>query len=146
LKRRYGKDARVKFVTLESIGNKWSFPVVDPPPPAVNGRGFAYIVHAGLDTDTSSTSLPDSGKSYGSHIVKGDSGGAGTVQVPVARLDDVLPIWASKIHLLKLDTQGWELRILQGALVALSQKRFSYVQFELSPWLMRRAQVLLLAH
>ena len=59
--------------------------------------------------------------------------------MPVARLDDLIPPWARPLHFLKIDTQGWELKVLGGATQLLGAREVRYVLYELSPWLMRRA-------
>ena len=56
--------------------------------------------------------------------------------VPQVQLDTVLPSWVSTVHLLKIDTQGFELKVLQGAMVSLTAHRFRHVLYEFSPWLM----------
>ena len=45
-----------------------------------------------------------------------------------------------QVHLLKVDTQGWELRVLRGAQDLLRRRAFSYVQYELSPTLMLKVR------
>ena len=62
--------------------------------------------------------------------------GGGLGPVPQVRLDTVLPSWASTIHLLKIDTQVYELKILRGAMASLRANRFRHVLYEFSPWLM----------
>ena len=39
----------------------------------------------------------------------------------------------------QVDTQGWEYKVLLGATKALAARRFLYVQYEFSPWLMLRS-------
>ena len=39
----------------------------------------------------------------------------------------------------RIDSQGYELRILNGARVALSASMFRYIHFEFSPWLMKKS-------
>ena len=39
----------------------------------------------------------------------------------------------------QVDTQGWEYKVLLGATEALAARRFLYVQYEFSPWLMQRS-------
>ena len=43
--------------------------------------------------------------------------------------------------MLKLDTQGNELRVLRGATRLLDAHVFKYVQYEFSPWLMKRGDL-----
>merc|ERR1712146_752656 len=69
------------------------------------------------------------------------SAGSGNVEVPVLTLDDALPNWADKVELLKIDTQGYELHVLKGAAKSLAARRYRYVLYELSPWLMRKGQL-----
>lgn len=59
------------------------------------------------------------------------------VQVPVVRLDDVVPS-DRNVHLLKTDTQGFELNVLRGAAGLLSAKRVRYIYAEFWPKSMRQ--------
>jgi FkbM family methyltransferase len=129
-------------------GGGWRVPELAPP--AEPEKGFAFIIHAGLDDGSRTTAhMPAAGLPSHTETV-GDSGasdgGATTVPVPLLKLDDALPAWAAhgggdrqQALLLKIDTQGWELRVLRGASRLLEERAFRYVLYELSPWLMRRA-------
>ena len=59
------------------------------------------------------------------------------IRVPVRRLDDVLEeLSVNEVTLLKIDVEGFELRVLRGASRALSERRFAYILLEFSaPWL-----------
>jgi FkbM family methyltransferase len=53
----------------------------------------------------------------------------GTIEVPVARLDDFSSTWSGrKNQLLKLDVQGFELNVLLGSQQTLQSCRFVYVE------------------
>jgi len=167
LKARYKGAPNVIFLSPEWVDGSWRWPasVSAPPPIGANGKGTAFILEAGLDEAAGVTTIKaGQGKSYGSklgNVTVGTPGSSGQIparrrrllrashgklkrtgydaQVKAAKLDDVLPIWAKRVFLLKIDTQGWEYRVLAGARNVLSQGIFSYVQFEFSPWLMKRA-------
>lgn len=151
LRRIHGGDPRIVFVNLDWLGaagegQQWAWPAAlaaPPPPLTVDGRGFAYIVHAALGNSTGEASWPeDTGPSLTESLARsaGPARGAGFERAPIVRLDDVLPGWVGErgALLLKLDTQGWELPILQGAMDLLERGVFSYVIYEFSPWLMWR--------
>ena len=105
-------------------GGGWRVPELAPP--AEPEKGFAFIIHAGLDDGSRTTAhMPAAGLPSHTETV-GDSGasdgGATTVPVPLLKLDDALPAWAAhgggdrqQALLLKIDTQGWELRVLRGS-------------------------------
>jgi FkbM family methyltransferase len=166
LKKRFRGDERFHFIELEKASTGWRFPVhVKAPPPLtihktsgrkpkkgsqLQRRGTAFIVHAGLAETSGTARMPKSShKSYTNHLAEvkqdggavsgGGSSGSKTVEVAVARLDEVIPEWAPSIYLLKVDTQGWEHKVLAGAVASLEARRFSYVQYEFSPWLMNRS-------
>ena len=105
------ENPRVMFVDLEmSVDGRWEFPstVEHPPPLTADGRGFAYIFLAGLDdTIGSAHFLNTTGVSNDLSIHDAQGGEhEGMIAVPVGRLEDLLPAWATRFYLLKIDTQG----------------------------------------
>ena len=53
----------------------------------------------------------------------GNKGRGNRLRVPKLTLDDALPwrdIGAPFVHFIKIDTQGWELRVLKGAMQLLA--------------------------
>lgn len=151
LQKALGLDPRIAFVELEWSGasgedEHWEWPAnvaLLPPPLTPEGRGFAYIVHTALGNTTGEASWPnDVGPSYSESLATsaGPSHVTGYGRTPIVRLDDLLPTWVGEtgVYLLKLDTQGWELPILQGSRGLLDRRLFAYVIYEFSPWLMWR--------
>ena len=138
-----GLTQRVQFVKPEKDGatGKWRLPSLAPPASAGrnNRGGFAYIIHAAVAEADGTVMLParDTGGAMGSLHRSGGGARAGMQPVPQVALDSVLPSWARQIHLLKIDTQGYELRVLRGAMESLRAGRYRHVLYELSPWLMR---------
>ena len=54
-------------------------------------------------------------------------------------LDSVIPkLWTPDVHLLKVDVQGFEALVFDGAVASLRAGAFRYVLFELSPTLMQQ--------
>jgi len=138
-------DPRLMIVNLEmSKDGRWVLPstVEQPPPLTADGRGFAYIFLAGLDDTIGSAYFLNSTGASNDLSIHDAQGGdqEGVIAVPVGRLEDLLPAWATRFYLLKIDTQGWELRILKGVINEIRNKRFEYIMFEFSPWLMMRSR------
>lgn len=63
------------------------------------------------------------------------------VFVPLLTLDSCLPNWVDEIYFLKIDTQGYELNVLQGATKILQQGLVRYILFEYSPRLMEQGNL-----
>jgi hypothetical protein len=81
----------------------------------------------------------------GVSLIKGidlaaQTAGDNTVSVPMVVLDHILPQWAldQGVFFWKIETQGYKLQIFKGALKLLQDRRFWYIQFEFSPWIMKR--------
>jgi FkbM family methyltransferase len=125
---------KVYFVhPAKDENGKYAFPKIERP---TAQSGFAYIFHAGLSDSESTAHLP--GYQSLTNSIR-DNGASGT-PVAVTTLDKVLPDWIKAgVHMLKIDTQGWELQILRGASRSLENGLFKYVQYEFSPWLMKWA-------
>ena len=94
--------------------------------------GFAYIVHAAVDSFNHTVHMQ--GKVAGGNNIAGTKG----TPVPAITLDAFLPAWAKPVHMLQIDSQGWELPVLQGARAWLKEGNVHRVIFEFSPWLMER--------
>ena len=94
--------------------------------------GFAYIVHAAVDSLNHTVHMQ--GKVAGSNNIAGTKG----TPVPAVTLDAFLPAWAKPVHILQIDSQGWELPVLQGARAWLKAGNVQRIIFEFSPWLMER--------
>lgn len=66
-----------------------------------------------------------------------DQSSAVSFEVPANRLDDLVP--ATKVDLLKVDVQGWEIPVLKGAERILSENRSIIVLIEFWPFGLRAA-------
>lgn len=114
--------------------------VVDPPlPRPPPGQGFAYVFAAGVSEKSQTMYMPQ-GRGSVFEQLRGNAGG-GSVEVPVVTLDDAVPRWAEKVELMKIDTQGYELHVLKGALKSVAARRYRYILYEFSPWLMRKSHL-----
>ena len=139
IRARYGNAQNVQFVQLhrDASGKGWEL----PPLRRRQHGGFAYIIHAAVGDEDTTVSLPRSGNNGALGSLAAARGRSNTIEVPSVRLDSVLPSWASSVHLLKIDTQGYELKVLRGAINSLRALRFRYVLYEFSPWLMKQANL-----
>lgn len=129
---------RIHIVEFQQ--NKFgSFQVKKLPLPPSDKTGFAYIFNMGLSDEVGAMS-PDGEKSpvatLANHKInrKWSPG-----MVPIMKLEDVLPSWVNKIFMLKVDTQGFDLKVLKGTESYLTSDRIQYAQYEFSPKLMRGA-------
>ena len=130
-------EDRVHYVEFEA--DERGYPVVKqlPRPPA-DGKGYAYIYNAGLSDEVGSISKSRVHNAVTS--VKGGSSQKWTPdRVPILRLDQSLPDWIGHIYFLKIDTQGYEWKVLRGAETYLTSNRIQYAQYEFSPKLMNSA-------
>ena len=134
-----GISDRVHFVEFVYDKDK-GYPVAkDLPPPPTDGKGFAYIFNAGV-SDTMGAMAANGEKSAAGHIENTAFKQAWSAgMVPILRLDQLLPPWIDRIFFLKIDTQGHELKVLNGATKYIHSGLVQYVQYEFSPKLMRKA-------
>lgn len=62
----------------------------------------------------------------------------GSLSVTTIRLDDI-PWSSPSIYMLKVDVEGFELKVLRSAKNLFAQRRIRHVIFEYSPWFIDRA-------
>ncbi len=131
--------SHVTYIEMKRAADgSWRMPPL--PMPRLRGQnqvGHAYIINAAVGAEDGTVKLPATSATSGALGSIVDSVNDGT-PVPQVKLDTVLPEWAANVLLLKIDTQGYELRVLRGAVESLRARRFTYVLYELSPWLMIR--------
>ena len=111
-----------------------------PPPPDKVTEGFAYIYNAGISDEIGSISSTEQSNAVASIKGKTISKTWTKGRVPILSLDQALPSWVNKIFFLKIDTQGYELKVLNGAMTYLQSSSVQYAQYEFSPKLMRTSQ------
>ena len=133
--------SQLRFIELTERGGHWDSTLLQRKPLLGVDRGFAYIIQAAVGDTDSIVKLPTRGNNGALGTMTSGGRGTGLVPVPQVRLDTVLPAWASAIHLMKIDTQGYELKVLMGALDSLRALRFRYVLYEFSPWLMKQGNL-----
>jgi hypothetical protein len=103
-------------------------------------EGYAYIFVAGL-SDTSGgipafgNANPTAGLSKQSISLDWKPG-----MTPMLTLEEALPEWVDEIFFVKIDTQGWEAKVINGMKSLLAANRIQYIQYEFSPWLMAKAK------
>lgn len=131
---------RIHIVDFETGPSGKVVPSSLPKPPN-DGKGFAYIFNAALSDDAGALS-DDIGKSAAGsaagHVLdqKWSPG-----MVPVMALEDALPSWVERIFFVKIDTQGFDLKVLKGAETYLRSHMVQYAQYEFSPMLMRKSNL-----
>ena len=105
--------------------------------------GQAIIVHAALDATPGVAFMPAGNATSLTESIGNTPGRGNRLRVPKLTLDDALPwrdIGAPSVHFIKIDTQGWELKVLKGAMQLLAARRVRYLLFEFSPWLMQQEE------
>jgi len=80
---------------------------------AVNGLDQVTPMNFGCGAARSVTRLHQVNRSSGNASIV--SGGRDAGEIRLERLDDVAQAWATRVSLLKIDTEGYEPEILQGA-------------------------------
>ena len=125
LRRRYEKDSRVVFLPSGT-----PLPDVKQQIDRLqDGDPKLLILEAAAGSYDGQLSFVDlETPSYASAYSAGKN-----VNVSVYRLQTLLQNLSS-VFMLKIDVQGYELRVLEGVEV----DKIQYIQFEFSPWLMRR--------
>ena len=134
-----GMWSRVVFVTPENKTSGWAWPRREKPR-GLERSGFAWIVRAAVGAVGGEVNLP-SRTASGPMASLSYFSGRGDTAVPVVSLDEFLPSWATPIHLLKIDTQGYELRVLEGTRGKLQRSAYRYVLYEFSPRLMLKTRL-----
>lgn len=106
---------RIHVVEFQANQTDGSLTIAKLPDPPKDGKGFAYIFNAGL-SDQVGAMASDAKQSAAASLV-----GHNTNQtwlpgmVPIMKLEDAIPDWVDKIFMLKVDTQGYDLKVLKGA-------------------------------
>lgn len=122
---------------LAPITNGYSVRLVIPTD-ATGVKNSVYLMPVALSNKTGITVLHESpcanlikcGKV--NHIVSGD-GNVDDTKVQMYRLDDViLPVHTEKIWFMKIDVEGHELEVLQGARMTLTDSKTPYIAIEFS--------------
>jgi len=137
---RRGIVDRVHFVNFVFDAENKMPVAKDLPPPPEDGGGYAYVFNAGLSDKLGSM---DTNMRSNSVEMMTDNGAGkqwSEGKVPILRLDQALPPWVDDIFFLKIDTQGHELKVLNGAAKFLENGSVQYAQYEFSPKLMRTSR------
>jgi len=123
LRVKFKSDPQISIVDLVPTGDPampWKLPdfVVHPSVDAKSGRGVGYIIAAGLGEKSGITRMAEGRrKKGGNRVQKSYASKIGSISdmssvelqagdVPVVKLDDILPSWAAHVTMMKLDTQG----------------------------------------
>jgi FkbM family methyltransferase len=93
-------------------------------------RGIVRLENVGLGSKTGTATLDLGAFNSGNNRLVASSQHATAVQVPITRLDDILP--GLTVDWIKIDAQGWEIEILRGMKEAL--RRNPSVSLYLEYW------------
>ena len=110
----FQSDPQITIVDLVPTGDPikpWKLPdsVSRPSVDRKSGYGVAYIIAAGLDETNGVSRISGTKVDYATKIGSVSSVSSTGLQegdVPVVKLDDILPDWATHIAMMKIDTQG----------------------------------------
>lgn len=122
---RRGMQGKFHFVELVP-GQAPDFSTFPSPP---GNGGFGYVYLAGLGDSVTAADL--GGKRNLGQVDTSKKG-----HTPILTLDASLPPWAQNIFFFKIDTQGYELKVLKGATRIMQSNLARYILFEFSPRLM----------
>jgi FkbM family methyltransferase len=126
-----GLAGRVQFIEPRRLGDgTWEMPKLAQPAP---GGGYAFIIHAAADAEKGTAYLPASG---GGGQLANIVNTGGSVPVAKMSIDAIVPDWAASLSLIKIDTQGWDYKVVRSADKLMKAGRVRYVQYEFSPALM----------
>jgi FkbM family methyltransferase len=105
---------------------------------ASNGLDQVVLVQAGLSASPGTLDLYIPPNGFHSPTMSANSGGE-PVQVPVLTLDRCLSDWGvDEVDLIKIDVEGHELRVLDGAAEALANGRIRAILIEFNDYWLRR--------
>jgi FkbM family methyltransferase len=96
--------------------------------------GLVFPEHCAIG-DIDGEILLHRSKYIGGHAVRPDADAAGSVRVPCRRLDSWMAarrVDLDAVSFVKVDVQGWETRVLQGAPAVLAQRHIAW-QLEVDP-------------
>lgn len=140
-----GLENRLHFVEFEADPQtgkpKPKFPLPKPAQRHGEQEGYAYIYHAGLSDSSGAISMssnaanPTAGLSKSTISLDWKPG-----TTPMLTLEEALPEWVDEIFFVKIDTQGWEAKVINGMKSLLATNKIQYIQYEFSPWLMAKAE------
>ena len=101
---------------------------------ALNGYDNVTLVPKALGRESGTLQLFVAKRNRGDHRVYDPSGKRGAIDVPVVTLDEALAQWApAHVDFLKVDTQGAECMILDGARQTIAEHPELQIVMELTP-------------
>jgi FkbM family methyltransferase len=130
------------LAALDSLATATVY-AIEPAPPnlrilrqRVAGRASVRVVEAALGEASGPATLHfDQRHPSTASLAGGPAGGEELFDVVVTTGDDLLAREGIEmVDLLKIDAEGWDLKVLQGFGCALANGRIRMVQFEMSPW------------
>jgi FkbM family methyltransferase len=105
-----------------------------PKPP---GGGYCYIFGAALGETVGAIADTFAGGNGNVGMVKTDGAGS----LPIVTIDSCIPDWVTEVFFFKIDTQGYELRVLKGAQSIIKRGLARYILYEFSPFLMQTGKL-----
>jgi len=133
-----GMSKKVRVVRPVKNGDgTW---VIEPPmklPDDYEGGGFAFIINMAADAEPGTILMSSTRGNVLNNIASDSSGDIAVAKLPI---DAVIPSWVKVVALLKIDTQGWDLRVMRSAEKLIKTHKVRCVQYEFSPLLMKMAK------